>query len=130
MDDVSDGEEHTPESSQTPSDAQSSHAPLLFGSSPLPSQELRLLHPMPHQMSILCSFYARNCDPMGKVLHIPSLRKLVASASADVQDIPFGNSVEALLFAVYYAAITSLNQEECLQCFQDGRKELLARYRI
>ena len=51
------------------------------------------------------------------------------SAAANIDAIPSGNYVEALLFAMYYAAITSLSQEECLQKFHDGKSSLLARYR-
>lgn len=129
MDEVSDEEEHTSESGYTPSDTQYSHTSVLFGSSPLPSKGLRLLHPSPQQMSILSSFYAQNCDPMFKVLHIPTLQELVLNASANIHEIPYGNYVEALLFAVYYCAVTSLTHQECLQYFQDGREQLLARYR-
>jgi len=128
MDEVSD-DEYMPDLGLTPSDTQSSHMSMLFGSSPLPSAELRLLHPSPSNMSTLCDLYIKNCDPMFKVLHTPSLRNLVAHATSNVQNIPSGNYVEALLFALYYAAITSLTQEECLQWFQDGRDRLLARYR-
>ncbi len=129
MDDVSDEEGHTPEPIQTPFTGWNAHNSVLFGSSPVPSKELRLLHPSPQQMSILGSFYARNCDPMFKVLWIPGLEKLILNASANVQEIPYGNYVEALLFAVYYCAVTSLTQEECLHHFQDAREHLLARYR-
>lgn len=129
MDEYSD-EEDAHDSDNTPSDTQSSQHIPLFGSSPLPSKELRLLHPSPNNMSILCNIYVENCDPMAKFLHIPSLRKLVAHASANVYDIPSGHYVEALLFAMYYAAITSLTEEECLQWFPEGKQHLLARYRM
>ena len=34
-----------------------------------------------------------------------------------------------MLFAMYYAAITTLTNEQCLQHFHDGRDSLLAKYR-
>ena len=80
-------------------------------------------------MILLCDFYARNVDPMFKLLHIPTLRNLVTKASASPQKIPSGNYVEALLFSVYYAAITSLTEGQCQQCFQEARDALLAKYR-
>ena len=127
MDDVSD-DEGTQESGQTPSDTQSPK-PMLFGSSPLPSADLRMLHPHPTHMSALCDIYIENVDPMAKCLHTPSLRNLVSHAAANNQDIPSNTYVEALLFAMYYAAITSLTNEECLQHFNGGREQMLIRYK-
>lgn len=66
---------------------------------------------------------------MFKLLHKPTLQVLVANASYNPQEIPFGNYVEALLFSVYYAAVTSLSDEHCVQCFQDGKDHLLAKYK-
>ena len=51
------------------------------------------------------------------------------TAATNIDAIPSGNYVEALLFAMYYAAVTSLTEEECLQNFDDARSSLLARYR-
>ena len=129
MDEVSD-EEESQEYGQTLSDTQTSRTTLLFSPSPSVSRELGLLHPPPNHISILCELYIENCDPMFKVLHVPSLRKFVAHACSNVHGIPSGNFIEALLFAIYYAAITSLTGEQCLQFFQDSRERLLARYRM
>ena len=128
MDDDSE-EEDSQLSGQSPAETSASQSSILFGSNPLRQRELRLLHPSPTQMTALFYFFQKNVDPMAKVLHIPSLRKLVMSAAANIETIPSGNYVEALLFAMYYAAITSLTHEECLQNFNDGRTSLLARYR-
>ena len=127
MDDVSDDD--TAESGHTPSDTQTAHTSL-FGSNMIPAKDLHLLHPPPNRMSALCELYIENCDPMFKILHTPGLRKFVAHAAANHQDIPSGNYVEALLFAIYYAAITSLTNEQCMQSFQYGREQLLVKYRI
>ena len=129
MDDVSDDEE-TEYSGQTPSDTQTPHTTMLFGSTSLSANDLRLLHPSPNSMGALCNIYAENCDPVFKILHIPSLQQFVARAATDVYNIPSRNYVEALLFAMYYAAITSLTPEQCSQKFQEGRETLLARYRM
>lgn len=129
MEDDSDDEEDSQLSGQSPAETSTSQSTLLFGSNPLRQRELRLLHPPPAQLPALLYFFQKNVDPMAKVLHIPSLRKLVMGAAGNIDAIPSGNYVEALLFAMYYAAITSLTQEECLQNFHDGRGSLLARYR-
>ena len=87
------------------------------------------MHPNPSQISTLCTLYLRNCDPVYKVLHRPTLLRQVAAASANLDDIPGGKSTEALLFAIYYCAITSLTPDECVQMFQSDKNLLLTRYR-
>lgn len=129
MDDDSDEEEDSQLSGHSSAETSTSQSSILFGSNPLRQRELRLLHPSPSQLTALFYLYQKNVDPMIKILHIPSLRKLVMTASTNIAAIPSGNYVEALLFAMYYAAITSLTQEECLQNFHDSRNSLLARYR-
>ena len=51
------------------------------------------------------------------------------AASANLDDIPGGKSFEALLFSIYYCAITSLTPEQCLQMFQSDKDLLLKKYR-
>lgn len=129
MNDVSDGEEHSPNATQSPSETITYHSSTIFGPSALSPKDLPSLHPSSAHMILLCDFYARNVDPMFKLLHIPTVRNLITKASANPQKIPSGNYVEALMFSVYYAAITSLTDRQCQQCFEDGRDSLLARYR-
>ena len=45
------------------------------------------------------------------------------------EHIPNGTYVEALLFAIYYAAITTLSPEEVVNCFQDTKENLLNKFR-
>lgn len=92
-------------------------------------EPLRSLHPTPSQVTLLCDLYLRNCDPVYKVLHRPNLKRQVVAASASLDDIPGGKSMEALLFAIYYSAITSLTKEQCVQMFQADKDLLLKRYR-
>ena len=129
MDDVSDDEENSPNSMLSPSDTTTSHSSALFGPNSVLLKDLSSLHPSPIHMTLLCDVYARNVDPMFKVLHVPTLRQLVTKATSNVKSIPSGNNGEALLFSVYYAAITSLTQEQCKSLFHDDRDSLLARYR-
>lgn len=129
MDDVSDDEEDSPNPTHSPSDTSTSHSSALFGPNSLLTKDLSSLHPSPVHMARLCDLYARDVDPMFKVLHIPTLRKLVTRASSNIKSVPSGSNVEALLFAVYYAAITSITQEQCASLFDDDRDSLLARYR-
>ena len=126
MDDDSDDEDATQKSV---SDTHTPQSAAVFGSTLSAPKDLRLLHPTPAHISQLCTLFIENVDPMFKVLHIPSLRKIVSGASSNVEMIPSGTYVEALLFAMYYAAVTSLTREECLKMFHDGKESLLARFR-
>lgn len=38
--------------------------------------------------------------------------------------------MQALMFAMYFAAITSLTAEECMVIFREQKQQLLARYRF
>lgn len=78
---------------------------------------------------MLCTFFMSNVEPMAKILHTPTLQNLVTNAIINIDDLPTGNYVEALLFAMYYSAITTLTADQCLQNFQDERDTLLARYK-
>lgn len=126
MEDGSDEEGFTPKSS---SDVQTPQSATVFGSTLSAPKDLRLLHPSPTHISQLCALFIENVDPVFKVLHIPSLRSMVSDAISNVDSIPSGTYVEALLFAMYYAAITSLTRAECLGLFNDGKESLLAKYR-
>lgn len=66
---------------------------------------------------------------MFKVLHGPTLRKYVGDAAAHIDDIHHNRSIEALLFAMYYAAVTTMTSEDCTDYFQTDREVLLDRYR-
>lgn len=91
--------------------------------------DLQQLHPSnPHALQ-LSSYYASNVDPIFKILHIPSLRTLVTKTIANLDRISLGDPSIALLFAVYYAATTTLTGKECLTIFEDGKETLLARYK-
>ena len=80
-------------------------------------------------MLALCELYLSNVDVVFKVLHAPTLRKMVTDLASRLEDIPNDDYVEPLLFAMYYAAITTLTDEQCLQHFGNRRDSLLARYR-
>ena len=129
VDEDSEEEGDSPASIQSIPGGHSSHSSVMFGSSYNTSQNLRHLHPPVSHISSLCEFYLNNVDTVFKILHAPTLRKLVASFIANFEHISTNNHIEALLFAMYYGAITSLDSEQCFRMFQDGRESLLTKYR-
>lgn len=77
----------------------------------------------------LCDIYLANVDPVLKVLHHPSLRKYLQGGASDLDCSPGYNGIEALRFAVYFAAIVTLEDAECRLQFSSGKATLLAKYR-
>lgn len=78
---------------------------------------------------MFCTFFIDNFDPVFKVLHVPTLKKSVIEASSDIDKISEDKSMEALLFAMYCAAVTTLTPEKCLEFFQEEKENLLTKYR-
>lgn len=78
---------------------------------------------------MLCTFFIENFDPLFKVLHIPTLKKSVIEASSDIENISGDRNMEALLFAMYCAGVTTLTPEKCTEFLQEDKETLLTRYR-
>jgi len=83
-------------------------------------------HPSPIQMFQLWQVYIQNVNPLLKITHTPTLQAQLISASANPAKIP--KPLEALMFAIYFAAITSLTEDEVQSMFSEDRAILLGRY--
>ncbi|KAH8200862.1 hypothetical protein TruAng_004948 [Truncatella angustata] len=86
----------------------------------------RSRHPLPQGILQLWQIFIENVDPLTKVLHVLTLQPTIEKAASNTEVIP--RSFEALLFAIYSAAIMSLNDDECNQRLHERRKILLSRY--
>jgi hypothetical protein len=101
----------------------------IFGSSALQSSASPLDHPTPPQVRTLCLIFLSNVDCVFKVLHAPSLKKYLFGHVKDLACSPGPGGLEALKFAIYYAATTSLNAEQCIKQLGEEKTTLLIRYR-
>lgn len=90
--------------------------------------DLLSLHPIPVQIETYWNVYKERIDPLVKVLHIPSIEPTVLAAASHLANL--NRSFEALMFAMYYGAATSLSAEECLAKLGEERSVLLSRYRF
>lgn len=72
--------------------------------------DLRQCHPLPSHIPFLWSVYQENVEPLIKVLHVPSMEVIFRDARKNNDKLNPGN--QALVFAIYYAAVTSLEPEE------------------
>lgn len=88
-----------------------------------------LLHPAPEKMRRLCETYFRNVDPLIKILHRPTVEEMFNGFTSSPVDNPLSRTAEALFFAMYFAAVTSLQPERCKELLGEDRGQLAVRYR-
>ncbi|KAK3942155.1 hypothetical protein QBC46DRAFT_380753 [Diplogelasinospora grovesii] len=90
-----------------------------------------LAHPSPKEIQFLCSTYFSNVDLVFKVLHRPTAvaaMEAFASSPADSRNID--RPTEALFFAIYFGAVTTLDPQTCLSQLGEEKSILLSRYRL
>ena len=88
-----------------------------------------LLHPTLDRMRQLCETYFRNVDPLVKILHRPTIEKKFRAFMSNPVDNPLSKTDEALFFAVYFAAVTSLQPDSCKALLGEDRGPLVVQYR-
>lgn len=71
----------------------------------------RPLHPQPVQIFKLWQAYLDNVNPIVRIFHTPTVQQMISNATGNLDDLP--KNVEALLFAIYFAAVESLSPAEC-----------------
>lgn len=101
---------------------------LIFGSPTSSTSSLYALHPPASQVLEYWQIFTINIDPVTKILHVPSFGGHIMEAKLNLQNLDIG--LEALMFAVYFAAVTSLTPSECQMRFGESKETLLARYRV
>lgn len=94
---------------------------------PLPNG---IQHPPKLMIHTLCSIYLHNVDPLCKLLHGPSLRRHLQLGEQYLHYRPGDSAVEALSFAVYYAAVNAQPEYECRQMFGEEKNALLQKYQF
>ncbi|KAI9794244.1 MAG: hypothetical protein M1816_006170 [Peltula sp. TS41687] len=109
-------------------DKRSPEAFFLF-SSDAGTTDLRSFHPPSSQMRLLCDIFFSRVDPHFKVLHRPTVKACILAAAENRNLLDSGGGQEALVFAIYFAAITSMTQDECINYFGIDRQSLLVRYK-
>ncbi|KAI0020238.1 fungal-specific transcription factor domain-containing protein [Xylariomycetidae sp. FL0641] len=128
----SEEEENTPspapgEMERSPSDRNA----FLFGhnlNDGSPPVELRNLHPLPSQIPFLLGVFAENFNIILQVIHLPTVAKMVRDLRGDLRALTPLN--EALLFSIYYAAISSMEEDDVMNNFGTPKAELSMKYRV
>lgn len=90
--------------------------------------DLRKLHPLPSQIPFIWQVYQENVDPLVKILHVPTMSKTIRELRSNMNSISPG--MEALMFAIYYASITSMEDTEVKVNFGAEKGQLINKYRF
>lgn len=121
------GDEDTPDPSSAEVDLEEDHQGFILGYSSS-TIDLKTLHPPPSQVPFYWQTYIENIDPLVKIIHIPSMAKIVK----DMQDNSgsLSRSTEALMFSIYLSVIISMTPEEVKTSLNADKSQLLKRYRF
>ena len=132
-DDFDDSEEEPWPETQIPTQeldrAPFERSSFLFRHNLMPrAPDLHEFQPLPSQIPFLLDVFSENVNVFARVVHIPSISRMVR----DVRGVGIARlspSNEALLFAIYYAAIISMEEDDVsililkIRIFQMGRRE-------
>ncbi|KAG4419499.1 hypothetical protein IFR04_007373 [Cadophora malorum] len=99
---------------------------FLFGSLGAVSRDLGDLHPPPVHIFRLWQTFLVNVNPMVKMFHAPTIQQMILDASGDLANVP--RHTEALMFAIYFISIISLQDQDCRSMFNESKEVLLAKY--
>ena len=89
---------------------------------------LRNFHPPATQISMYWEIFKENVDPVLRILHRPHTEKLIREAVGDLDHI--SKPMETMMFAVYYAVVTSMNPADCLTVLGMDKDAGLKKYRF
>ncbi|KAL5357404.1 fungal-specific transcription factor domain-containing protein [Aspergillus floccosus] len=90
-------------------------------------QSLTEQHPSHEEAKKLWNAYVHNVEPLCKVLHVPTVGQTVDAISKEPSAA--SKNDECLLFAIYYFAVFSMSDADCLQEFRTPRSLLMSKYR-
>ncbi|KAI4165954.1 MAG: hypothetical protein LQ342_000385 [Letrouitia transgressa] len=126
LDDPTDDEYDYP-SPGSGSSASANHQGFIFSFSST-ALDLHAFHPPPHHIMTYWDIYKENVDPLVKILHRNETEKLLKEASKDIEHI--SKPTEVMVFSVYFAAVTSLSDDECLNVTRMTKEAALRKYRF
>ncbi|KAF4987964.1 hypothetical protein FDECE_15226 [Fusarium decemcellulare] len=86
------------------------------------------LHPLPAQASFLWQIYLENVEPIIKVLHIPTMSRLMTKVRRGEHDLRAGE--EALVFAIYYSAVVSMEAQEVQANLGASQSHYISQFRF
>ncbi|KAK5798175.1 hypothetical protein VI817_004466 [Penicillium citrinum] len=85
-------------------------------------QPFRGISITPQARRSLCEIYLRNVDPVFKLLHRPSLRAFLRDEQPYLDYEPDHHAPMTLAYAVYYAAVVTIDDAQCQSLFGLDKK--------
>ncbi|KAF7555096.1 hypothetical protein G7Z17_g2437 [Cylindrodendrum hubeiense] len=103
------------------------HEAFVLGYDP-PSDSPSSPHPSPSEIPFYWQTFVENVDPLIKIFHIPSMSKLMREIQRNIGSL--SRSEDALMFAIYLAAVTSMTPNEARDLLGKDKETLVAQYRL
>ncbi|CAM1501379.1 Fc.00g105410.m01.CDS01 [Cosmosporella sp. VM-42] len=97
-----------------------SRVPFVFGRG---SEGENASQPLPSQVPFIWQTFVENVDPFMKILHIPTMSKVVRESKGKFNNLSSGG--EALMFAISLATISSLTDSEVVDNFSTSKARLV-----
>ena len=117
-----DGEDDDISSDESPN-ITSTFDVMLFGDRSCHVRQEILEPPSSVMSAALLDIYAQRVNPIIKAVHMSTLRSTLSTTTTNPAQ-------EALTFSIYFAAVSTLMDEECYQCFSESRDALSARFQL
>ncbi|KAJ5885107.1 hypothetical protein N7495_009617 [Penicillium taxi] len=92
------------------------------------TSDLREYHPLPSQIPFLLDVFAANVNAYAQVIHLPTVTKMIRDLRGDMTRLTPAN--EALVFSIYYATVTSMEEDDININFGTTKAELNLKYRL
>ena len=101
---------------------------FLFQSNDQHAIDLASLYPYPPLITLLFETYFNRFDPTFKILHKPTIYTIFQTISYDTNRPAIRGGQEALVFAIFYAAVTCSAADEIYKQFHEERGVLVKRF--
>ncbi|KAI9789022.1 MAG: hypothetical protein M1833_002774 [Piccolia ochrophora] len=125
--DTDDEDDNSPPNSHSGRTSHAHQQGFVFGFTPI-IDNLNQLYPDVSHTSYLWQLYVSNVDPLLKLLYKPTIEKLIATTNENLEGLTASNA--AILFSVFFAAVISLSDEECVTMMGESKVVLHDRYRF
>lgn len=86
------------------------------------------LYPPPVHLFKLWQKFLENINPLSKIVHAPTLQQKLVEAAGDLENV--SKATNALMFAIFFSAVSSLTEAECTDLFAETKSSLLTRYHL
>lgn len=90
------------------------------------TQGLLGIHPEPRHIFRLWQIFAENVYPLIMIIHAPTVQSRISEVCWNLGAV--SKPLEAVMFAVYALAVSSMKQADCIQLLGETRSVLLHRY--